>query len=218
MPWTPAEVIDEARDYHPSFDELQTPNKVARRFVDRYDEELWQKVKKEEPDWFLTTETIAMPIDPWDDGYVLPDWTEHRGGTVVFEGGRKREAELNIVPFRNRFHPGARYPAYIVGDTLHFIGSEQDWNNVDRVLFHYIAARTPLDSPTAQSDLPDQVKPAVVERLVLFMAQRGAGGDGAQPVPVDLSMQDWRETERLALETVATSHRADTTYIRDVWG
>lgn len=214
--WTPEEAIERARDYHPAFSDRQTPEETALRQVDTYDEELYQKVVERESDTLVSTATVQLPLNDFAAGSSLPDFMEHRGGEVIYDGGDHKEP-LHIVPFRNRHSPGYPHPAYIINGTLHLVGNENDWLHIDRIEFHYVPVRTELTDLTTQSTLPRAVLPAVQEKLALFMAQRGLDGNGKAPVELNLTREDWLSTERRVLGTIANSRRADAGIVREVW-
>lgn len=216
MPWTPEDAIERARDYHPAFSDRQTPNDVALRKVDSYDEELYQAVVERESDRVVSTEEISLPLSDFAAGYDLPDFMEHRAGEVFYEEGDYSEP-LRIVPHRNRHHPGASHPAYIINGKLHLVGEKEDWDHLSKIEFYYVPIRTPLASLTTESTLPRVVLPAVEERLALFMAQRGPDGSGKAPVPISLNREDWMRTHRRVLGTIANSRRSDTGYVREAW-
>lgn len=214
---TPEEIINGARDYHSSFDERQTPTASARRFVNRYDEELYQEILRMEPEYFLTSHEISFPLNDFDAGYTaLPDYYQHRGGTVYI-GDQPIRDDLHIVPFSNRHMPGTSNAAYLLGDnTIHFVGEEADWEKVNRVVFYYVPARTVLTDVTTESTLPDFMKPAMVERLALFMAGRGSGAS-EEDISLSLTREDWKETEIRCLQTAGDRGRADAGYVREEW-
>lgn len=216
MSWNPEQVINEARDFHPAFTDRQTPEEVALRTVDRYDEELYQKIVERESDFLVSTEEISLPLNDFAAGYTLPDFMEHRGGSVFYQASNAR-GELHIIPHRSRLQPGTTHPAYIINGTLHLAGDEKDWSHLDKIEFYYVPTRAPLSDMTTNSTLPDEMKPAVVERLALFMAQRGPDGNGKSPVPINLTREDWLSTEARVLGTIANSRRADTGHVREVW-
>lgn len=217
MAWTPEEVINAARDIHPSFDERQTPDAAARRAVDRYDEKLFQRILDIEPEEFLSTHEISFPLADFEAGYDgLPDFVSHLGGEVYFQDSSFQE-NLNIVPHRSRHAPGHPNAAYFQDGDLFFVGRKQDWGDVDKVVFFYTAPRTPLAALDTESALPDTVKPAVVEKLALFMASRGPNGMGEDPVPISLTVEEWRETEANCLASVAGKTRGTETTVREVW-
>lgn len=214
---TPEEIIEEARDYHPSFDERQTPTATARRFVNRYDEELYQEILRMEPEYFLTSHEISFPLNDFDAGYsALPDYYQHREGTVYI-GDQPLREDLHIVPFKMRHMPGVANAAYLLGsNTIHFVGEAADWETVNRVVFYYIPARTVLADTTTTSILPDFMRPAMVERLALFMASRGTGAS-EESISLSLTRDDWKETEMRCLQTAGDRGRSDAGYVREEW-
>lgn len=216
MPWTAADIILEARDHHPAFDERQTPDPVARRTVDRYAAELYDLLLEREADEIISTEEISFPLTDFDAGYDLPDFVFHHNGEVFYNGTAFQDP-LNIVPFQSRHTPGVPNAAYIRENTIHFVGNEADWTVVEKVEFYYSPPRTPLADLTTDSELPDVLKPAAVKRLALFMAQRGPEGRGTEPVPISLTAEDWKESEQRGLRAVGRKRSSDVGHIREVW-
>lgn len=215
MAWTAEEVVEEVRGLHPAFDKQKTPDSVLREALDRYHGELYSKVLDEDPHFWSTAVDISFPPDPFEDGFDLPgDFDTPQGGDVHFEGF-DRTARLNIVPFGSRHSPGSRWPSYIRGDTLYFIGREEDWDPVDKVEFFYAPLASTLESLSTEADLPDDARQVCVERVALKAADRAQAL--GEDVNLELTLEDWRDSETQFLHRIGRPAKAETTYIRDVW-
>ena len=134
MAFTSQDVVDEARDQHPSFDPQRTTDKQSFRQLARYLRQLvFLTVEKDSSTLLVTTEEVTLPLVDFRAGHALPAYVYVRGGTLTALGSANRLEAFNIVPYRNRFMPNVYNAGYIHGGTLFFCGDEADWAMVEKV-------------------------------------------------------------------------------------
>lgn len=219
MSFTVADVILEARDFHPAFTDRQTPNVVAVRAVNRHAGDLYSDIAARDRAYFTQVEAIAMPLAVFANGYTLTGNVHMPlSGDVYLTEALDSPLPLGLVPYGNRYSPKTSWPAYLRGDVLHLIGIETDWSGVDHIDFAYIPQRTQLTLSTDTPALPDEAKKVLVDRLALFMAARGPQGTvGEGPIQINLEAADVRDDVERFLKNIGGRRRVAAKYVREVW-
>lgn len=216
MPWTASDVVDEVRGLHAAFDEQAVPSTTLRRAINRYHAELYSRMVDVNPHLFTSTETIDFPLSSFDDGYTLPDDFNTPQGGDIFWDSQDGSRRLNLIPFGNRHHPGCRWPAYILGPKIYFVGEENDWTPVDKVELYYIPEPAELTDLSTQADLPDRAKRVIVERAAIFAAGR-SNSVSQEQLQTELAISDWRDSQEQLLNEIDRGSKVETAYVRDVW-
>ena len=217
--FTVAECIDDARDHHRSFTPRHTLDRSLLRRLNNYSRVLYFLTHKRQPDLFVTTENIAFPISPFEDGYDLTGLSSvmalPHGATINYIDAVSMQT-LTLVPVRNRFSPGQGPAAYIENDTLKFVGLEKDWTPVASIDFKYIPEPTPAADETENVDLPDPARSPCVAELARFMAMRGPMNPNEQ-IDQQAFMQGKAVAEADYLDEIGRQRRATTHIVREVW-
>jgi len=177
---TPSDVIDRARDLHPSFTRGNHPPKVLVRELSAWQRELLSKVQRVYPEELRLLEEIALPVDPFGDGHTMPSNTGVEEGTLYHNETEFPRTRFEILPEVQ--HVGRAYwpSGFVRGGTLFLNGRESDWTGYDRLEVPYIPAPTEIDLETDTSTLPDAAMAAARFHLAEFMAVRH---DGSEPAP-----------------------------------
>ncbi len=155
MAFTVADVIEEARDQHPSFEPLRTPDQTCFRQLNRYIRQLYYRAIERDSSLYSTTEEITLPLADFDAGYALPAFVYYQGGTLILAGGIQRDEQFNIVPWANRFSPNVYNAGYILEGVLYLLGDAKDWSNVESINFNYAPEPTLPADEAADVPLPD---------------------------------------------------------------
>lgn len=218
--FTVADVIDEARDFHPAFTERQTPTSAAVRAFDRAEAALYAAILKRDRYILMDTETISFPLADFSAGYS-PTATVQTplGGDVYFNGSDpESHVPLTFINWGERYSPHCRWPAWLEGSVIHFAGASSDWISVDHVVLAYIPARTVVTSRGDNSGLPDEARPVMAEKLAMFMAARGPQGTvGEGPIELNLTVAQIDHDEKALLSLLSMKRRTSTGYTREVW-
>lgn len=215
MAFTVLDVIEQARDQHPSHDPERTPESSLIRELNRYVRGLYMRVLERDSSRFTTVETIAWPLADFGVGHTMPAYVYIQGGIISFADSTEL-AELRIVPYRNRYTPGVPLAAYMHGGILYFCGREDDWQGTSQVAVSYAPEPTPLTARTDTVSLPESGILPCVRWLSYYMARRSASYEQA-PVPMQTFLTEWREAEEEFLVEMAHHNRVESSYIREVW-
>lgn len=211
MPLIVREIISAARDLHPSFDEQQTPNASALRYLSRYAGELHGKIAAIDRDILREDVTLAVP-DPFEDGIELP------ANRQVIELATDGGAPIAVIAAltRNDFN-APRPAAWQVGNRLYLSGNAAGWRDVTTISIAHVPAAVRLTQLTDTLEIPDAAENAVVSNLALFMAMRGNVRPNATPIPVGDFGANARQAEQTYLDDVVLGLSGRTFVIRDVW-
>lgn len=181
---TPAsEVIDEARDWHPSFDPKVIQDKMLWRVISRAERSILQLVLEEAdevitvPDVIdLATISAALAADA---GIALAANLLVSSGVVRIVDTVEK-VPLNLLAPIHQHDPPApwRPTAWIEGgdlvllDLRRFGGTVTGWEQFDEITLQIVPAPVPIAANTSNLTVPDICRNAVVDALVLFMAAR----------------------------------------------
>lgn len=178
---TPSEVIDKARNLHPSFTGERHPDAVLADELESMEQELLPKVARVYSDELRQVETVSLPLATFGDGYAFPDHVTYYNGLLYWSEDDWPYTEFNIEPEEHAPDPSAFPSGYFQGDTLFLFGREGDWDGYDRIEIPYVPAASTIDlEADADILLPDEAMPAARYRLAEFMAGRH---DGSSPAP-----------------------------------
>lgn len=172
-------VITAARDAHPAFDPSRIPDRVAIRLLSTIERDLAAEIAQVNPDYLLSTATIAGPITAGEDSpQTIPAFHHIRGGTVRFADSSLDNRGLELVTWERRYRQPSNYAAYLRGGVLFFTGEDGDWEGVDSVDVYYTPIPPALPETatalTASMTLGDQARGVCQWMLAQHMAVRAA--------------------------------------------
>lgn len=208
---TAGQVITEARDWHPSFDQRRHPNGSLMRLLSSYQREVTGKIARVNPALLATPVTYALPLADFNEGMKLPQrsyimpaievrYTQNSDVAVTIElVNLTRRIDRDLIP----------NAAYVRGDRLFLTGRAENWAPFGSLTVNMVLTPKELTALTDVVMLPDWGMDAYVSALVRAMAIRGGlSGDilGAAA-----------EAEQQFLDTVAQQRAAETSYTRDVF-
>ena len=215
MSVTVADVIRNARDMAPVFDERWTTNAVLLRGLSRYQQTLLAKIADWKRDALVTTEEIDFPLIEHDEGETIPAHILVHGGSVVFTDTNRDPVDLRLVEyrFRNDRHR-FQYAAYIQGTKFYPLGKAEDWTGVLRVDLDYFPQGTALTALASTFTLPDDPLDVLTAFAANLMASRAE-----KDAPID--RQGFTETLVVAesnyLDQVTGRNRAVVSGTQEVW-
>lgn len=202
MSFTVEDVIEAAREVHPAFDERQTPDRTLLRALNRKYRTLFQLTFDIEPTLVASTETITISGFDFSNGHPIPAYERIIGGDMKISGeADPRRHDFELVPWGQRHRASVDRGGYILEETLYLQGTENDWDDVEKIELLYIPELTELSAESDQPNLPDRAQSPLELHGAMFMARRGVDG---QPLPIypDLR-QEVREETRLYQQWVA---------------
>jgi hypothetical protein len=195
MPLVAAAVVDQARDFHHSFDPHRVPEKAAIRQLSRYQARLASKVTT------ISEDALAVPVrfakeevdtaaaaGVGGPGLALPDHILILAvGTAHVSGGR--QGPVHLVNYANHrveaahlwpaayLLRGVLYPAnrhevrgYVIkGDVP---TPEHGWEELDGIVVTLVPLPPDLTDKESLIGLPGSTQDALVTNLALWMAQR----------------------------------------------
>jgi len=193
MPVTAADVVDQARDFHFSFDPHRVPEKAAVRQLSRYQRRLAEKVTA------ISEDALAVPVafskeevdaavvaGVGGPGLAMPDHVLLlEVSTVSF--GEMTRIPIHLVTYANRAEAGHRWPgAYILRGRIYpahwgevrgfeIKGDTQvahGWENYNGLVVTLVPLPPNLTGRESMIDLPATTEDALVTNLALWMAQR----------------------------------------------
>jgi hypothetical protein len=217
MAFTAQDVIEEARDQHPSFDPRRTTDRSLLRQLSRYVRQLtFLTVEKDSSALPQTVTQVLFPLADFAAGETIPAYVYAQGGTLTMAGVNDRSEPFNLVPWRNRYMPNMQSAGFIHGGVLYFCGDAADWVGVEKVELHLVVEPTPFTALSDTVPLPDGAKWPCVEHLAYWMARRQGAYEGMK-IDVRQFKQDWKESESEYLVEIAQHSRGEATYVREEW-
>lgn len=208
------DVLQEAREQHPAFDEFRTPDSVLFRHLNRYTDELYRRVVEKNSTHAVSVLEQALPLDPFEDGIALPAGFIHfLGGHVSVVNGIT--TELRIVPYRSRFDPSWYAPVYMVGGVVHLCGTTRDWPD-GTIYLHYVPAPALPATGADPVPLPDSAQHVLINELAYWMGRRNLSEDNV-PVPVADLHAAWKNSEEEFLVWVAQQSRSERALVKEEW-
>lgn len=187
---TVAELIDEARDFHPSLTKQSTPDVLCMRALSRYQRRIASKVTALDEDALATPVTVSgvnlLTAVADRTGIVLPAhlYLLNPVYAVHTDSGGRIEVEITDRATRNT--EGAwRFPAaYVLNGTLYPLNlmdvlgttyGTHGWEYYGGLELVLVPLYDDLTGPTDVLQIPDVCRDALVNNLALFMAGRSKG-------------------------------------------
>lgn len=216
---TVAELLDEARDFHPSFTRQNHPDPVVMRALSRYVQRLAARISETDEAALAEKATVS-------EATLLAAVTGRSGialdahlmvlrpiHAVREEDGIRVEVDLVDFATRNQVRTdrpaaslagGKLYPLNlmdVLGNSYGLHGWE-DYTGLELLLVPLPDAFT---GPTGTVTLPDACRSAIVHHLALFMAGRGPVAASLPLLPAHAA-----DAEAMALSSLAGANDAST--------
>lgn len=216
------DLIEAARDEHPSFTEQRHPDPVLVRGLSRYQRRLVARLVQVNRTVLTQVQETALPLADFDTGITLVDYKYPAAVEVELPpetgGGPVRKYQVELVPWQGRLrhHLGA----YIRDHVLYLTGTAQDWVGFTKVRFFYIPEVEALTATTGAGGalvLPNAAEPCLVAYLASVMAQRGIVDGTLERADARVFRQNWREAEDEFLAEMGTHVQAQYSVIRETF-
>lgn len=210
------EVIEEARDHHPTFDVQTHPNKILLRYLGTWQKHALGQGIIRYPDLFDDgPTTIAIADFDFEAGYPLNQPFNILDAEAI--GVNDQKYPFILIDPSARHDPRPMFCGWIRSGTLYLDGRAQDWTGITDIVLRW--ASTPVDLGALDDELvlPDSARYAAVTALAAFMAGRDLSR-GDLPAP---SKREMREQAAEALngwlESLWLQRSATDSTIREVW-
>lgn len=182
---TIAEIIDEARDFHPSFDEKRQPSKAAMRQITRAERRIAERVTNinetalAEEVTFRNLEVALMRGLDLPEHIIILETTYEMGGVM---------RPVPLVVYTDWMTEGLRrFPsAYLLGNRMYPVNrtlvgeTNTGWEDVDLIKVVLVKLPPFHKSVDETIALPDVAHDALVSNLAHWMALRTPGLDSSQ--------------------------------------
>lgn len=208
-------IIDEARDWHPTFNVRDHPDKALLRALDQYQRTLIARIVQVNEDYSRTILTTALPLATFANGITLPANLLVTGAEFLDISGNRHEVDLRPMMYRD--DPAPRYTLFIGANVAYLRGAAQDWNAIQSIDIAYIPVPTALALLTDVLTIGDSARRSLVMHLCYMMATRGTTRSDVPPLNPDGFRRDWMRTEEEFLYEVATMRAGQTFTVREIW-
>lgn len=209
------DIIEEARELHPSFVETWVPDPMALRFLGRYQRTLAGKIARLNPDTLLSRETISLPLATFTDGHEMPTAHRYGRGRVVTSTGL--EEPFHLIGSRARAYNRTFPAGWIEGDVLYLVGDEADWTPYASIEVPYVAVPTLPTDATTEFDLPDSAHSLLVAAMADFFASRVASIQEAPDVDEGRFAMNMGEAQLDFLKEITTQRMARENVVEERW-
>ena len=209
------DIIEDARDQHPGFDDHRHSDRILLRQLSAYHRTLCVKATNANESILASAAIIPLPLTSFVAGYTLPAHQYVHGADVFWANGVDR-TPLSIVPWAARNDAG-RFPgAYIHGGVLYLRGEESDWTQFASIHLSYTPAPADFTALTDVISLPDTARDPCTAALALFMAKRTPPDSTLPPISLDLFVRQAADAEDAFLADVFLRRGNQDNRIRDV--
>lgn len=212
---TAAEVIEEARDHHGSFDRARVPERVALRALSRLVRRLAEKVTAQSEDALavpheIDQATLLAAVES-RAGLALPQHLLLLGNPFTWRSDRPGMIPVELTDYAGAYQGGIeRFPAVVLQGGKLFPVNLKDvpclgdvrsgWEDYQGLKLTLVPLPADLDLPGDTVGLPDVAKDALVLNLAVFMAGR-SGAAVVKDLPMLAAMA--QDAETAAVNTLA---------------
>ena len=177
------DIIDEARDYHASFDPETHQDKMLLRVLSRAERDVYQKALELADELVTVPEVITLAQITAalanDAGIAISTNILVSSGECHIVGTLKKMPLTTLAGVHRSDPPYPWRPtAWIEGEDLvlldlrRFGGDTTGWENVEQITLQIVPAPTQITDVADNVTLPDIARSALVDSLVAFMAKR----------------------------------------------
>ena len=183
------EVIREARDLSPSYEERKHPNGVMLRAIDSYEKDVANQVARTYPSILAEILNVPLPLADFSSGERLfiqddpqppdPDAPPERKPIYVLPGmalsnaqGVSQEAELVNLTLRNRPADYCGRVGWLENGRLYLSGTEKSWQGFTNIELTVVAESVEITSLKDTLRMPDWCHDLYVGAMLKIMAIR----------------------------------------------
>lgn len=206
-----ADLIEAAKDLHPSFARERQPVKPIYRFLTGWHRRAVQLVSDVNADLVLQTHAVSLPLTDFDAGYSgFPDHLLIDHGGEVGLGGTAT-ARFNLIDYSARLGSVPRWSGYFYNDTLYLTGEESWWTRAESIEIPYVPMPADITVGADELLLPDDAYSWAVAAIGMHMARRSD----------EVDAQEYRADERIErsdyLDAAGARGRAKVVQTREVF-
>lgn len=175
MPVTAGEVIQAARDLHPSFDKNQHPELTLLRQLSLNQQVLIGKALQRYPDLFSEKQVIGLPVADFDAGTPVdnPLLLQDVDGLSI----SGRPCEVTIIPAEHRNGQRPLYSVFLRNRILYQCGALADWTGLVQLTLNFSKTVPNLTALADTMTLPPESTLCLAAMLGQLMAMRGSQRD-----------------------------------------
>lgn len=194
------DLIESARDWHPTFTKERHPDAVLARLLSMDQKRLVGKGADANP-VAMAVWTLPVLFSAYDftTGYTLPEHHRVLDGEAALVNGTT--VQVPQVSNQNRLFYQRRAGFWMEGKSAYLFGNAQSWADATSFRIQYVPAPSPLTSRASVLALPDSAESVVVAVLAERMALRSRKDE---QVPVRELQATRREVEKEWLDEVLT--------------
>lgn len=213
-------VIDAARDRHPSFYKEKHPNKMLLRFLSAYAKGLHGKIAAIDEDQLRVDVTATLPLASFDAGIALPANVRSITGAVVSYPEPTTFAPVPIDIIQSDERNARNTPAgaaWQVNGKLYLAGNADRWSAFNQIAISLILLPDTLQTLADVLAVPDAAELACIENCALFLARREFNeSDGDTKLNLSTYVGAAADAERAFLDDVKNNVAGRTFYTLDV--
>jgi hypothetical protein len=213
---TAEDVIEEARDSHPAFDEYSGPDGPLFRTLRRFALALFRKAAEANPELLLEAHDVAIAFYDHEDGEELPEHVK----VIAPALGRLQDGREVWVHETSGFttHRSdlGRYFALANGRAF-LQGGSRHWQDVESVRINYVREATAVEGVEDSFDLPGDPHEVLVAAACHWLAKRARAVDANARVDVDDFEDHLTNAEASYLLQLASQRKAQSFEIVEAW-
>ena len=206
---TAGDIITEARDHHPAFDDRKHPDRTLFRLLSSYQRAIVAKVAATNPALCASNLFVTLPLADFAEGVTLPSFTyvlPHP--TLITENNQIREPiDLINATLQSDFEQPRKF-AYLQGNQLFLGRRAENYQAYTQLRLQLVLTPPDLVSLDDPLVLPDYAEDTYAGHLVAKMALR-------ETPPIQSLAGNGSEAEFLA--AVAQQKGAEASHTRDVF-
>jgi hypothetical protein len=208
---TPGQIIQEARDVHPSFNPRMHPNGTLLRLLSSYQRAIFAKIAQSNPALCASNLFITLPLADFSAGIKLPSFTYMLPHPTLLTTGNNVREPIDLVnaTFQADFEQPRKF-AYLQGGNLFLGRRAENYNAYDQLRLQMVLTPRDLVSLSEPLMLPDYGMDTYVGHLVGKMAMRVT-----PPLALLAAQGESMETDFLA--AVGQQKGAEASQTRDVF-
>lgn len=208
------DVINDARDLHPAFDDNTHPDAVMLRALNRAQQELFGDTLVRYPSFKAVLQEVALPLDDFTAGIALEVPLFVSDVTRTSQG---EESPLAVLPWDHRFDGNQPYyRCWIDSGVLYLAPPASIWTTVDQINIRFASEPTDLVALEDTLAMPDSARSALVNALAQVMAGRGTQRQDIQPPSVAYYSQIASDSREKYLTNLWLLRSVQERFIRDV--
>ncbi len=227
MSFTADDVVNAARDRHPSFDPKSAPNEVGYRYLDQFAGALASDIMQRRPEAMTVTALVTpLPLAVFSSGIAVPANLMVTEVTALRTGDTSpnEDAPVALLAPSQRFRFSGNgtvgfgiltLTAYLNGSTLQLGSDATAWSPYASITVRYI----PVPSVTTGASVlpfPDDAMTPCVSALAEFFGMRRQGMSDAPPA--GLWAREAADDRQTFLDRIQRQFGVEEVRVQDVYG